>query len=103
MCFSAVDPWVPHCKPFRDLQTFQDKKMNELYKADLYALGVVIWEVSTRKFPFKGLTRNQIMGSMGFGGARQGRFQGCSILLLSCLGRKVSGSVVLGVQPDVSA
>lgn len=23
------------------------------YKADLYALGVVMWEISTRKFPFK--------------------------------------------------
>ena len=54
-------------------ETFQEKKNVDPYKADVYALGVVIWEVATRKFPFKGVARNAIIGTVGFGDERPGK------------------------------
>ena len=60
-------------------ETFQEKKSVDPYKADQYALGVVIWEVATKMFPFKGVARNAIIGSVGYGDQRPGKPEDSSI------------------------
>jgi len=54
-------------------ETFQEKKNVDPYKADAYALGVVIWEVATKEFPFRGVAKNAIIGTVGFGDQRPGK------------------------------
>ena len=60
-------------------ETFQDKKHVDPYRADAYALGVVMWEVATKKFPFQGVARNAIIGTVGFGDKRPGKPEDSSI------------------------
>lgn len=59
-------------------EIFKDRQADP-YKADLYALGVVIWEISTRKFPFKGDRKEFVIGSVGYGNQRPGKPEDCGI------------------------
>ena len=60
-------------------ETFQDAKNVDPFRADAYALGVVMWEVATKKFPFQGVARNAIIGTVGFGDKRPGKPEDSSI------------------------
>eukprot|EP00277_Geminigera_cryophila_P008889 CAMPEP_0179410848 /NCGR_PEP_ID=MMETSP0799-20121207/3550_1 /TAXON_ID=46947 /ORGANISM="Geminigera cryophila, Strain CCMP2564" /LENGTH=64 /DNA_ID=CAMNT_0021182813 /DNA_START=72 /DNA_END=263 /DNA_ORIENTATION=+ len=51
----------------------------------MYAFGVVAWEIATRKFPFKGADRNQIIGAVGYGKERPGAPEDSSILQVQML------------------
>ena len=59
-------------------ETFQDKK-GDPYLADVYALGVVLWELATKKFPFRGMSRDAICLSVGGHNQRPGKPEDSSI------------------------
>ena len=59
-------------------ETFQSKK-GDPFRADMYALGVVLWELATKKFPFRGMSRDAICLSVGGHNQRPGKPEDSSI------------------------
>jgi sterile alpha motif and leucine zipper-containing kinase AZK len=58
-------------------EVLKDEEYNE--KADVYSFGVVLWEICTRKRPFKGLTQMQVVVAVGFNGERLPRVESADV------------------------
>jgi serine/threonine protein kinase len=43
------------------------------YESDVYSLGVVLWEIATRRFPWKGHQIHSIINAVGMQGGRPGK------------------------------